>query len=483
MTQKWNLQDIRPTSSSKPALDRRPSVEGDQRRVRMEGRRSDDGSTAIPVRAERAERPLDMSSERPTRVREPEIAPTHFAEEDEDERIPVVDGNKRSQRHWVIGVGVFVGITVIGIVISTLTGGATLTLHPKEREINVNAEFTAYKEQRVGELSYEILTLEATSERQVEANGQEEVKVQATGEIEITKTTPGAERLIKNTRFATLDGLVFRIEESVVVPGAVTGSDGKSVPGTIRAKVFADEAGEKYNLKAGTKLVVPGFKEGDYMDLYNAITATNANEFTNGFAGQKFIINDEQLATARQSLQTELRNTLLERSTKERPAGVTTFPGAIAITYTELPAVQYGDNLVTIKEQATLQMPIFSSKDFASFIASETIVGYDGSPVRIVSTDALTFSYSDATTSQSVLANLDSLSFKITGTPHVVWTYDEGKLKLDLLGKEKTAIPQVLGAYRGIEKSEVEIRPVWKRTMPENQDDITIVEVLGDKTE
>jgi hypothetical protein len=447
----------------------------------MEGRRPE-ASTHVPIHTDRTLEMRGSSTERPVRPREVET-PTHFADEDTDDRIPVIDGNKRSHRLWIIGVGVFAVITAGGILISHLTGGATLTVHPKEREINVNAEFTAYKEQRVGELSYEIMTLDATSERQVEANGQEEVKVQATGEIEITKTTPGAERLIKNTRFATLDGLVFRIEESVVVPGAVTGTDGKTVPGSIRAKVFADEAGEKYNLKPGTKLVVPGFKEGNYMDLFNAISATNPAEFTNGFSGPKFIINDEQLATARQSLQTELRNTLLERSTKERPAGVTSFPGAIAITYTELPAVQYGDNLVTIREQATLQMPLFSSKDFASFIAGETIVGYDGAPVRIVSTDTLTFAYTSPTTSQSVLANMDSLNFKITGTPHIVWTYDEGKLKLDLLGKEKTAIPQVLGAYRGIERSEVEIRPVWKRAMPDNQDDIEIIEVLGGKNE
>ncbi len=477
MTQKWNLQDIRPTEPRRPRTDGgRPTI------IRPQS------NEAAPVRTHvgdmkppQASAGLDM---RPRRLApEPETEPeeTHFASEEDEsfDPIPVINGKKKSRQHLIIASVLFVGITSIGIFISYLTGGATVTFYPKIRELNVNATFTAYKEQRPEELSYEILTLEAASERQVEASGQEQVKVQASGEIEITKTTAGAERLIKNTRFETLDGLVFRIEESVVVPGAVT-VDGKSVPGTIRAKVFADQAGDKYNLKAGTDLKVPGFKEGNYMDLYNAISAKNPAAFTNGFDGPKFIINEDALATARQSLQAELRDTLLARIESERPAGYTTFKDSVAIVYNQLPAVQYGDKLVTIKEQAVLQMPLFKADDFASFIAKETIVGYEEDPVRIDNIDLLTFAYTNATTSQSVLANEPSLNFKIVGVPKIVWTVDEGKLALDLVSKEKTAIPQIMSSYQGIEKSEVKIRPIWKRAMPSDHTEIDIVEVVGE---
>ncbi len=478
MTQKWNLQDIRPTQPRRPRTESRsitPNKEGvgETRRPSMNNRPD--------IRPTNGGIDMRRPSSRSTFADEPDEVDLSLPEDEvEVERIPVVNGRKQSRKHLIIASLIFFGITSLGLFISHLTGGATITVYPKVRELNVNAEFTAFKEQRPEELSYEILTLEATSERQVEASGQEEVKVQATGEIEISKSTPGAERLIKNTRFATLDGLVFRIEESVVVPGAVT-VDGKLVPGTIRAKVFAVEAGDRYNLKAGTPLKVPGFQEGGFTDLYNAISATNPEAFTNGFAGPKFIINDQALATARQSLQAELRDTLLARIENERPAGQTSFPGSVAITYNQLPAVQYGDKLVTIKEQATLQMPLFNADDFASFIAQETIVGYNGDPVRIDNIEKLNFAYSSATTSQSTLANLDSLTFKIIGVPTIVWTYDEGKLKLDLAGKEKTAIPQIMGSYKGIDRSEVKIRPVWKRSMPKDHTEIEVIEVLSTK--
>ncbi len=460
MTQKWNLQDIRPAEPRPP----RPT---------MPATVISNGDMRATQKSPNPQRPISHSAPQ-DHTREPEDL-----EIDMGDSIPVINGKKRSRNHLVIAIVLFVFIAGAGLVLSALTAGATVTVEPKEREINVNAEFTAYKEQKAGELSYEIITLEATDERQVEASGQEEVKEQARGELEISNSTTEAQRLIKNTRFATEDGKIFRIEESVVIPGAAKDAEGKVVNGTIRAKVFADEAGDSYNKPAGTTFTVPGFKENGYEDLYKAVTAKNPEAISGGFAGPKFIINDAELSTARQSLQMALRDSLLARIETEKPAGFTSFKDSVAITYNQLPPVQYGDNLVTIKEQAVLQMPLFKAEDFASFIAKESIVGYEDEGVRIDNLNDLKFAYSNATTSQSLIGDMESLTFKITGEPKIVWTFDEGKLKVDLLGVEKTAIPQIMSSYTGIEKSEVSVRPIWKRTMPKELNDIEVVEKLS----
>lgn len=467
MTQKWNLQDIRPAQPREP---RRPQAPISAPRPQSDMR---------PAHA-------DMTVAEPT-FRQPhrearEEFDDETYEDDTEGTIPVINGNKRSRGNLYLGIFLAMVIIAGGLGISALTGGAEITIYPKVRELNVNAEFTAYSEMKPGELAYEIMTLDASGERQVKASGQETITKQATGEIEISKSTPGAERLIKNTRFATADGLVFRIQESVVVPGAVNGTDGKSVPGVIRAQVFADEAGEKYNIPVNTALNVPGFKEGGYTDLFNAISAKNTAAFVDGFNGPKFIINEAELSTARQSLQLELRNALLAKIKAESPADFTSFADSIAITYNPLPPTQYGDDLVTIKEQAVLQIPLFKKEDFAKFIAKETIVGYEDEPVRIDNLENLTFAYVSATTSQSNIANEPSLTFKIAGVPKIVWTFDGERMKTELLGKEKTAFTQVMGNYTGIERGEVEVRPFWKRSFPTTLGDIVIKEDLSTQT-
>ncbi len=432
MAQKWNLQDIRPAEP-------RPK--------------------RVPPRMT----PPPRASEAPELRERREDIPN----------IVITDGTKRDKKHLYIVIAVFVLIVGGAIGLSALLGKTELTIYPEFREPNISAEFTAYPDQREDALSYEILTLEETSESQVKASGQVTVEEQATGMIEIIKTTPGAERLIKNTRFEAANGLVFRIEESVVVPGAVN-----NIPGTIMASVFADDVGEDYNLPADTMFTVPGFKENGFTDLYNSIKAVNRTPFTGGFSGPQFQIDENELSTARQALQIKLRDTLLARIEAEKPSDFIYFPGAIAITYNQLPAVEYGNDLVTIREQAVLQVPLFAKSQFGSFLAAEAVATYEGGPVRVADPSVLTFSDASATTSASVIANEPSLTFTLTGRPLLIWEYDATALARDLAGLPKTAINNAISAYTGIEGARVRITPFWQRNFPQNPEEIIIIESL-----
>ncbi len=447
MTQKWNLQDIRP---AEPRKRRTPSSE--------------------PAS-------LDISSN-------PRPAPREV-NRDSTPNIVIEDGTKKARNRLVTSVVLFFVIVGSAVLLSIIFGRTELTVYPESREPNVSAEFTAYPDRRAGELSYEIMTLEATGEAQVKASGQVQVEELATGIIEISKSTPGAERLIKNTRFRTSDGLVFRIEESVVIPGAVKDESGQLVPGTIQAKVFADDVGENYNLTAGKTFDIPGFQESGLTELYNAIKAKNPEAFSGGFKGPQFKIDEQELATARQALQVSLRDGLLLRIDAEKPANFIAFKEAVAITYNQLPAVEYGGDLVTIREQAILQIPMFEATNFGSFLAQETVATYDGNPVRVEDPSVLSFKYSSSSISSMVIANEPSLTFTLTGKPLLVWEYDVEKLRKDFAGLPKSALKLsgssdrgILGAYPGIRAAKAHITPFWKLHFPEDPAEITIIESL-----
>lgn len=439
MAQKWNLQDIRPAEPRK-------------RRV--------------PPNPRPAPRPAAE-------------APVYHENREDIPNIVIEDGTKKGSKNIIIAVILFALVVGGAIGLSALLGKTELTIYPENREPTISAEFTAYPDKRQDALSYEILTLESTSESQVGASGQVEVQEQATGVIEIVKTTPGAERLIKNTRFRSPNGLIYRIQESVVVPGSVTNESGANVPGRIQAEVFADEVGEEYNLPAGTRFDIPGFEENNFTELFESIYAENTQPFNGGFNGLQFQIDENELATARQALQVQLRDTLLARIDSERPSGFLSFPGSIAVVYNELPAVKYGADLVTIREQAIMQIPLFQATEFASFLAAEAVATYEGGPVRIEDPSTLTFSYTEATTSASIIANEPSLTFSLTGRPLLVWEYDAEALTGDLASLPKTAINNAISAYPGIEAARVRITPFWKRSFPSDPDEIIIIEKLS----
>lgn len=438
MSQKWNLQDIRPTSP-------RP--------------RTDPAPQDIIERP--ASRPLERS----------ELS----SDDNEVGTITIENGRRRRRRGWIVAFLVFFLVLGGGVIFSILTTGANLTVYPRHREPNVNATFTAYHEPKAGELSYELMTLEAEGERQVKASGQEEAKKQAEGTIFIYNAFQDKPlRLITNTRFESADGLIFRIKDATIVPGYTKDDAGQIVPGVITATVFADQPGEKYNLAPG-RFTVPGFKgEPEFDKIY----AESTEAFSGGFEGQRFIIAEDDTKTAEQALRTELRNSLLERIGSEKPAGFAVFNDAVTFSYETLPAVAYGDNLATLKEKVTMRLPIFKDEDFASYIAKATIPGYDGAPVRIADTSVLTFAFKDATTTASDLSTIPSFEFTLAGRPQIIWTYDAEKFKSDLVSKSKTALPVVLGAYPGIESAEAKIRPFWKSKFPLQISKITITETL-----
>ena len=113
-------------------------------------------------------------------------------------------------------------------------------------------------------------------------------------------------RLVTNTRFESADGKIFKIKDSAVVPGYTL--DGtKKIPGVTTAEVYADQPGEGYN-KAPGKFSIPGFKDSPE---YTTIYAQSTETFVGGFNGKRFKIEDSELQTAQQALQTELRNSLL----------------------------------------------------------------------------------------------------------------------------------------------------------------------------
>lgn len=441
MSQKWNLQDIRPANREKRAA----------------------------VQTNPLRRQQDIG------VRTPE--PRTQAPFDEDlGTIDIIDGKSTKRKR--VFVSVLVSLCIIGAAFFTnvMLGGAEIVVYPKFKDASVQATFSAHKTPRAGELSFELLSLDATGERQVKAAGQELVSERAIGSILIynTKLTT-TQRLIKNTRFESPEGLIFRIKESAEVPAATTDAKGNLVSGVTTVEVFADGTGEQYNITPA-RFTIPGLKGSDQ---YDAMYGESTVAFTGGFEGNKYVIDDAELQKAKQELHLELRNTLLEQLKSSRPSGFVVYDNAVTFIFESLPSTAYGDSLATIKEKAILSVPLLKENEFAEYLARNTVDGYEEASVALTNPLTLSFSYEEATTTTSDIRTLDELSFILKGTTQIVWQFDEEKLKSDLQKLPKTALPTVLSGYPSIDRANATIRPFWTQKFPENPDDIEVKKIIG----
>lgn len=442
MSQKWNLQDIKPGDAA-PRRNTRP-IEAKPR-----------FTTPVDEPTEEKQTPRYQAPRRKT-------------------------GGGNGKRSIVAFIVVAV-IVALAVILGLLLGGAELVVHPKYKDVTVSGTFVAKTEPLAGELGYEILTLEADAERQVEATGKEEVEERAEGTVTIYNNhSTSPVRLVKNTRFASADGKIFRIEESAVVPG-YTGEGSAQTPGTVTAKVFADEAGEAYNVPAG-RFTIPGFEgEPEFDNVY----AESQAAFTGGFSGEKYIVDESGLESTKEALHEEIRSALRARLETERPAGFVLYEDAVTFRFTSLPATEAPEGKAVIKERGTLMVPMFKENEFAAHLAAQTISGYEDAPMTITTPDALTFSYTTvgSSTPEEMVTSGTDISFNLRGTTQLVWTFDQEQLLSDLAGKSKTALPTVLSGYSAIERAEATIKPFWKGSFPEEAGDITLTIVIGEGEE
>ncbi len=469
MAQKWNLQDIVPPGRVRKAKAPQGGV--------------------VPGRAVHA--PRDMRDMRREEARQSQKqqgmqgqeayrADVHPHEEHYDAgdasivHLEVTDGRLARVRRFIFfGVAVAV-VAFLGFSITILMSGATVTVTPKSHQTTVQTTVEASLKPQVGKLGYELLTLKEEGGRQVPTTGKEDVKERASGSIMVFNafnTTP--QRLIKNTRFESPTGLIYHIEDSIVVPGYTKDAAGTIIPGSVSAKVFADGTGETYNIRS-LRLTIPGLKgSAQYDSMYAEADATG---LSGGFEGTKLIIDENELATARQQIQTELSDKLLARIKTERPNGFILYDSAIRFGYESLPATNAGGEAVLLKERAYLYVPLFNESTFASFIAKNTYPSYSDEPVRIAKPDDITFAY-DLDPLEDI-SKREDISFTLSGPVQIVWMFDADALKKDLVGLAEKALPTVLTSYPAIDRADAVMRPIWKRTFPADLEDITVTEII-----
>lgn len=376
------------------------------------------------------------------------------------------------RRRWGYYLAAVLGLAVFFFALSFFFVGATVTAYPKQKIVTIDQTVQASKDGPTP-LHFETLELSDKESLTSTATGQKEVRKKASGTIIVYNAYNGnSQKLIKNTRFETIDGKIYRIDAPIVVPG-VHLEDGKSVPGSVEAMVYADEPGKEYNI-GKTDFTLPGFKG---TDRYTKFYARSKTDMRGGDIGLAYTISDEDAKAAEATLRQRLNEKLTEAVKQNIPPGFIFYSNSGDVEYGELLITGGGDSKqVTVTEEARLHALIWSRDSLAKLIAQATIRDFDGSPVTSPSLDTLALTVKNKDTVD--FETPGTISVRLAGPATIVWTFDEGALKNDLRGKQKSAFQSVLGKYRGIDRAELSLTPFWARSLPGKADDIAVRTVV-----
>ena len=376
---------------------------------------------------------------------------------------------RRFSRLWIGAIVSLVVLALVGALLFVFAS-TTVSVTPKTRTATLVAsalsahQVGSVDDVATGTLSYAVQTFDLEDSETVPAQGSTHVESKASGSITVYNAYSGTSvKLVKNTRFESPDGLIFRVLSDIVVPGKVG-----STPGRVNVTVVADQPGEKYNVGPIQKFTLPGLKSTPTM--YAGVYANSSAPISGGFVG-------EQPGTAPGALEAAIASTRerLEAKAHEAALGqiqddTFIFPELMQITYESLPQTSEAGNSVRIHQKAHVEIPVFSESGFAGAIATAAFVNPEKAPVLMKPAS----DFAVLVIPSSGEPQVGVLNLLVSGSALIIWRVDTTALSSALAGKESGAFQGIVNGFSSIQEAHARIAPFWKSTFPQKASDVKI---------
>ncbi len=378
---------------------------------------------------------------------------------------PPMPKQRKSGRKWLWGIGV-VFVAIIGILLLIALRGTSVSVEPRVHTVvfDETSRFTAYPQTTAsaGMLTYTTHTVEIEDSEPVVSSGTVRVEERASGTITVFNDFQSSPvRLIKNTRFETADGLIFRALSDISVPGK-----SGTTPGQVSVSVVADQVGEQYNIQS-MRLNVPGLRgSAEYDKVYAQVTMP----FSGGFNGERPAIEEGALAGARTAVRGRLEQKIRESITALSQEGVITFPELAQVTFTSLPTTSEGGTNANIREKATALVPLLPADSFALAVARTVSAEAEGASIRLVGLN----DYGGLLVSASSTPGVDPILFQLTGQAMLIWEVNASELAQALAGRDQSAFQTIVTGFPGIQSATALIEPFWSSSFPGDANRIRI---------
>ncbi len=363
-----------------------------------------------------------------------------------------------SRFFWIL-IAVVVICAAVGLLMSTLFAGATVTVSPRTATVTTPPTIQTQLNAPAGTLPYQVINSTRSASTSVPASGTKQVSIAASGPMTIYNTTAAGQDLVANTRFQATDGKIYRVHADVSVPAAKG-----TAPGTVTVTVYADAPGADYNRTTETQFTIPGFKGTTKFDKFYAKAAA----LSGGLVGTQPAVADKDLASAQQALKQSLSDAMNQMLQAEVPKEYIVVPGTLVITYDAITQTPGENGTAILSQTANASANVIETRALASAIAKQTVEGYTGEALTFEDTSQISIAL--ATTSKTA----NTMTLALSGTPKLVWQFDPNALQQALIGKPKAQFETILKTFAPAITCSVEtpcqasIRPFWSGTFPDS---------------
>ena len=377
---------------------------------------------------------------------------------------------------WGMAAGL---LAIMGAVVlfSTVLSYATIRVKPKVEvaEIhNVSLVFDTSASQSVPEqkiIPAEHLHFTLTNSQEVAVSTTKYVEERASGIVTISnRYTTAPQGLVARTRFLTPSGVLFRLVNPMVIPGA-TLEKGTLVPHSINVQLIADAPGEQANISGEVQLKMPGFKG---TPKYDGFTVVAQSGFSAGFRGTKKVASDADTQSAQQAATKKVYDDLKQQMQQKILPGLRLVEGLQEIRIVKVETITTGLQKDKLAVQATAEADalVFREDDVVALLKN-VLLPQDGTKALIDNSISLTYAVqtlnfergrADASIQGSMKTKQPLTQAQRDGMAHA------------LTGKKIGSVREFFNSRNDVTLSSLSLFPPWKSTLPSNTGHIEIME-------
>ncbi len=377
---------------------------------------------------------------------------------------PIPRPPRRGSRKWLWSIAA-VSVVVLGVLLLISLRSTTVTVEPRTHAIvfDQSVQFTAYPgTAATGTLAYTVHNAELEDSEVVPSTGVVHAEEKASGTITVYNNTGNTVRLIKNTRFESANGKIFRAPADIAVPPKSGGT-----PGKVDVTVVADQVGEDYNVAAG-RFNVPGLKGGaDYTNVYGM----SAIAMSGGFSGDRPGVAESDKNAARALLRSRLEQKARQTAESLNTAESVVFSDLMKIEYLEETQTSEANGSARVHAKARVSIPVFAAGDFAQAVARSVSADADNASLRLSRGE----DFAAHPESTETAIGTDPIQFTLSGQGLLIWNVEAAALAEALAGRDQSAFQTVVTGFSGIQSARARIEPFWSDTFPEKAGDIEVV--------
>ena len=374
----------------------------------------------------------------------------------------------------IVTLGIVVIIAVAGYVASAYFSKATFTIVPKSLPVSVNSTYVAQlSTNSSGGLIYDIITLRDVASSSVSATDGAPVSVKASGKVTLYNAySSQAQRLIAGTRLADASHRIYRLTNSIVIPGYTKPTSG-IVPGSITTTVVADAAGADYNISAADAISDLKIVAYENTAKYDTIYARLATDLSGGFTGVKKNVDATVLTSTTALLKSRLTTSLIAKAQSEVPADYIMFENVFAPSFSAATIGSGEKGSAQISEQATISFFIFKKDNLIKTLTNNQAVTMF-SPFSYTAKGLESLQVSVTNLKDFSLSKKTPLVVKVKGDLKVIATVPIDEIRLKVAGISLSETQNIFKNYSSvIESGTGELVPPWTR-VPSDQSRITV---------